>query len=178
MEEVYRHPPFDPRRLKPTELDPVVGPIDRAFGTNFRIETSEGWYVERRGLGAVEGESIESRPFPSVVKAQRTGWFLEPRPLHRRLRRMVDGVAIVMLLTLLYLALAPGFDALNIPTFGTKSVRLGLLDYPLLGLIVVPLILMPLILRLTVNVGDLRRQTNIMADERLRLEVDVDHVDS
>ena len=26
---------------------------------------------------------------------------------------------------------------------------------------------MPLILRLTVNVGDLRRQTNIMADERL-----------
>ena len=178
MEEVYRHPPFDPRRLKPTELDPVVGPIDRAFGTNFRIETSEGWYVERRGLGAVEGESIESRPFPSVVKAQRTGWFLEPRPLHRRLRRMVDGVAIVMLLTLLYLALAPGFDALNIPTFGTKSVRLGLLDYPLLGLIVVPLILMPLILRLTVNVSDLRRQTNIMADERLRLEVDVDHVDS
>ena len=130
MEEVYRHPPFDPRRLKPTELDPVVGPLDRDFGTNFRIETSEGWYVERRGLGAVKGESIESRPFPSVVKAQRTGWFLEPRPLHRRLRRMVDGVAIVMLLTLLYLALAPGFDALNIPTFGTKSVRLGLLDYP------------------------------------------------
>ena len=36
MEEVYRHPPFDPRRLKPTELDPVVGAIDRAFGSNFR----------------------------------------------------------------------------------------------------------------------------------------------
>jgi hypothetical protein len=178
MEEMYRHPPFDPRRLKPTELDPVVGPIDRAFGSEFRIETTEGWFVERRGLGDVQGESIESRPFPSVVKAQRTGWFLEPRPLHRRLRRMVDGVGIVMLLTLLYLALAPGFDALNIPTFGTNSVRLGLLDYPLLGLIVVPLILLPLVLRLTVNVGDLRRQTNIMADERLRLEVDIDEVRS
>jgi hypothetical protein len=178
MEEMYHHPPFDPRRLKPTELDPVVGPIDRAFGSEFRIETTEGWFVERRGLGDVQGESIESRPFPSVVKAQRTGWFLEPRPLHRRLRRMVDGVGIVMLLTLLYLALAPGFDALNIPTFGTNSVRLGLLDYPLLGLIVVPLILLPLVLRLTVNVGDLRRQTNIMADERLRLEVDIDEVRS
>ena len=78
MEEVYRHPPFDPRRLKPTELDPVIGPIDRAFGSDFRIETAEGWYVERRGLGDVEGESIESRPFPSVVKAQRPGGFSSP----------------------------------------------------------------------------------------------------
>ncbi len=178
MEELYRHPPFDPRRLKPTELDPVVGPIDRAFGSNFRIETAEGWFVERRGLPDTGGDDLESRAFPSVVKAQRMGWFLEPRPLHRRLRRMVDSVGVVMLLTLLYLALAPGFDALNIPTFGTQSVRLGLLDYPLLGLIVVPLILLPLVLRLAVNVTDLRRQTHIMQDEALRLDIDVDHVNS
>ena len=178
MEEVYRHPPFDPRRLNPSELEPVTGIIDRTFGANFRIETAEGWFVERRGLPNADAGALESRPFPSAVKAQRTGWFLEPRPLHRRLRRMVDGVAAMMLLTLLYLALAPGFDALNIPTFGTDSVRLGLLDYPLLGLIVVPLILTPLVLRLAVNVGDLRRQTNIIADDELNLVVNVDHVTS
>lgn len=178
MEEVYRHPPFDPRRLNPSELKPVTGTIDRTFGSDFRIETAEGWFVERRGLPDADAGALETRPFPSAVKAQRTGWFLEPRPLHRRLRRMVDGVAATMLLTLLYLALAPGFDALNIPTFGTDSVRLGLLDYPLLGLIVVPLILTPLVLRLAVNVGDLRRQTNIIADDELNLVVNVDHVTS
>ena len=176
MEEVYRHPPFDPRRLDASELEPVTGVIDRRFGANVRIETSEGWFVERRGLADVDDGALESRPFPSAVKAQRSGWFLEPRPLHRRLRRMVDGVAAVMLITLLYLALAPGFDALNIPTFGTNSVRLGLLDYPLLGLIVVPLILMPLVLRLGANVSDLRRQTHIIADDELTLDVLVDDV--
>ena len=173
MEELYRHPPFDPRRLNPMELDPVKGPIDRKFGADLRIETEEGWFVERRGLGASPAAVIEDRPYPSVVKAQREGWFLEPRPLHRRLRRMVDGVAALMLLTLLYLALAPGFDALDIPTIGTESVRLGLLDYPLLGLIVVPLILLPLVLRLTANVGDLRRQSNIIADEALTLTAEL-----
>jgi len=178
MKELYRHPPFDPRRLNAKELAPVQGPIDRNFGANLRIETEEGWFVERRGLNDLAEDALESRPFPSVVPAQRQGWFLEPRPLHRRLRRMVDGVAALMLLTLLYLALAPGFDALDIPTVGTDSVRLGLLDYPLLGLIVVPLILLPLVLRLTANVSDLRRQTNIIADEVLSLEVDVEHVSS
>ena len=178
MEEHYRHPPFDPRRLNPTALEPVSGPVDRRFGANLRIETEEGWFVERVGLDDVDHEALEFRPFPSVVRAQREGWFLEPRPLHRRLRRMVDGVACLMLLTLLYLALAPGFNALNIPTIGTNSVRFGLLDYPLLGLIVVPLILMPLVLRLTANVGDLRRQTNIMADQDLDLQIVVDHVGS
>lgn len=177
MEEVYRHPPFDPRRINPAELQPVIGPIDRAFGSDFRIETVEGWFVERRGLPEVKSRALETRSFPSVVKAQRTGWFLEPRPLHRRLRRMVDGVAVLMLLTLLYLALAPGFDALDIPTFGTDSVRLGLLDYPLLGLVVVPLILLPLVLRLAVNVSDLRRQTSIMADEGLHLDLEVKVID-
>ncbi|MBD40516.1 MAG: hypothetical protein CMB11_09170 [Euryarchaeota archaeon] len=178
MEELYRHPPFDPRRLNPKELDPVKGTIDRDFGANLRIETEEGWFVERRGLDAVAPAAIEDRPYPSVVKAQREGWFLEPRTLHRRLRRMVDGVAALMLLTLLYLALAPGFDALDIPTIGTESVRLGLLDYPLLGLIVVPLILLPLVLRLTANVGDLRRQSNIIGDEELTLTAELDVANS
>lgn len=178
MEELYRHPPFDPRRLNPKELDPVKGAIDREFGANLRIEAEEGWFVERRGLDAIAAGAIEDRPYPSVVKAQREGWFLEPRPLHRRLRRMVDGVAALMLLTLLYLALAPGFDALDIPTIGTESVRLGLLDYPLLGLIVVPLILLPLVLRLTANVGDLRRQSNIIGDEELTLTAEIDVANS
>ena len=177
MEEVYRHPPFDPRRLKPTELDPVIGPIDRALVRTFELKPQKVGMSSGEDLATSRANPLNRGRIPASSRLSAPDGFSSP-PLHRRLRRMVDGVAIVMLLTLLYLALAPGFDALNIPTFGTNSVRLGLLDYPLLGLIVVPLILTPLILRLTVNVGDLRRQTNIMADEQLRLEVDVEHVDS
>ena len=55
-------------------------------------------------------------------------------------------------------------SSLGLPTFGTGKIRLGLLDYPILAVIVVPLMVTPIILRVGANLGDLRRQKEFLAN--------------
>ena len=47
---------------------------------------------------------------------------------------------------------------MGIPVYGTGKVRVGLLDYPFLAVVIVPLMLVPIVLRIAANLSDLRRQ--------------------
>ncbi len=143
-------------------------------GGDLKIESSDGWLIERSVGRAHCGGDVDEEAWPRVVTTQREGWYLQPHPLHRGIRRAIDGIALLMLLTLLYLFIAPGLELVGITPWGTNSVRLGLLDYPLLGLVVVPVILLPLVLRIGVNVTELRRQRALMDDEDLSIMVEID----
>ena len=48
--------------------------------------------------------------------------------------------------------------------FGTGKIRLGLLDYPVLAIVVVPLLITPIILRIAANLSDLNRQKEFLSN--------------
>ena len=169
-----RYPPFESRRLNPSHLPMVEAATSSNVGGDLKIESSDGWLIERSVGRAHCGGDVDEEAWPRVVTTQREGWYLQPHPLHRGIRRAIDGIALLMLLTLLYLFIAPGLELVGITPWGTNSVRLGLLDYPLLGLVVVPVILLPLVLRIGVNVTELRRQRALMDDEDLSIMVEID----
>ena len=63
---------------------------------------------------------------------------------------------------------------IGIPTFGTRSVRLGLLDYPLLATIVVPMMLIPILMRIGANFHDLRRQNSFLKETPPSPEIEIE----
>jgi hypothetical protein len=69
---------------------------------------------------------------------------------------------MVLLLGLGYLSIEPLLDAMGIPGVGTGTVRIGLLDYPALTLIIVPLLLAPLLFRAGANFFDLVNQRSFL----------------
>ena len=173
-----RHPPFESRRIDPSKLPVAESTTSSEFGADVLVGRQDGWFLERNVGRKYAGGEVDTTPWPRTVIQQRKGWYLLPHPLHRSIRRMIDAIAVVMLVTLLYLFLAPGMELVGVPVFGTQSVRLGLLDYPLLGLVVVPVILLPLVLRMALNVTDLRRQRKLMNDDELELTVETKVVDA
>ena len=155
--ERIRFPPFGtdlwiPEHLPITEIESV----EKDPPPGFLVGNHESWFVERivegKSTGVFDGES------PSIVERQRTGWYLLPHPIHATARKFITYSVSILLISLLYLAFTPAMENVGIPTFGTKSLRLGLLDYPLLAVIVVPLTMIPIFLRIGANLGDLRRQ--------------------
>ena len=100
--------------------------------------------------------------FDQIVKAQRRGWYITPHPIHSKTRSMVNMAVILLLASLVYLFVSPILSSLGIPTFGTKNIRFGLLDYPILGVFIVPIVMTPIILKVIANIGDLRKQRNFL----------------
>ncbi len=169
-----RFPPFESRRLNPSDLPVVHSTTPSNVGGNVRLESLDGWLIERVvDQPAIDGE-ICPEPWPRMVTVQRTGWYLQAHPMHRIIRKAIDGIALLMLFTLLYLFLSPGLELVGVEAWGTKSVRLGLLDYPILGLVVVPIIMLPLVLRVGINVTELRKQRNLMGDQNLDIDVHIE----
>lgn len=168
-----RYPPFDDKRLNAhaapifekeiaselndDEIQKVLPP--------YLIQSTEGWLVERIIVdqdGASYDTSTEvstdTQPFVELVKQQRRGWYILPNRLHRIARRMISAAVVLLLSTLVYLFLEPLLSSVGIPSIGTKSLQIGLLDYPVLSVIVVPIMMLPLLLRLVANFIDLKRQ--------------------
>ena len=100
----------------------------------------------------------DHRPFVQLIEKQRKGWYILPNRLHGYARQMINIAVILLLSTLVYLFLEPLLSAMGIPSFGTKSMQIGLLDYPILSVIVVPILMLPILLRLIANFIDLKRQ--------------------
>ena len=108
--------------------------------------SEEGWMIERKIINA-NGEDFEqstackkdTRPFVQLIEKQRKGWYILPNRLHGYARQMINIAVILLLSTLVYLFLEPLLSAMGIPSFGTKSMQIGLLDYPILSVIVVPI---------------------------------------
>ena len=168
-----RYPPFDDKRII-ADAAPVSEKILERDLTDeevmkhlpsYKIESKEGWVLERM-IRSDSGEIFPSsttnrtdeRPFVELVNQQRRGWYILPNNLHRYARDMINVAVILLLSTLVYLFIEPLLSEIGIPSVGTKSMQIGLLDYPILSIIVVPIMLLPIALRLVANFIDLKRQ--------------------
>ena len=86
---------------------------------------------------------------------------------------MVNMAVILLLASLVYLFISPILSSLGIPTFGTKNIRFGLLDYPVLGIFIVPVVMTPLVIKIIANIGDLRRQRNFLLSMPTKPKIEV-----
>ncbi|MBL6891993.1 MAG: hypothetical protein ISR20_00230 [Candidatus Poseidonia sp.] len=181
LEEIQRirYPPFEASRWIPAAL-PIaqrritLGSFDSAEdaqsflnvkGPSVHIGDEDSWLIQRSyRYGTDEmfpiGEApfLEHEVYPNVVYRQRQGWYLIPNPIHNILRKFINAVVVVLLLSLTYLFLSPVLIFLSVPVYGIETVRWGLLDYPSLAVFVIPLIFAPLVTRVVANLLDLRRQ--------------------
>jgi hypothetical protein len=195
VQHSVKYPPFEAHRLVASELpiskkcETICEEIDQQQAIelvtksipSFKIGEKTGWLVERRYL--FDGNTIKNEVYehgivddsewPIVVEKQRRGWYLTPHPVHATARKFINGVVYILLITLLYLFIEPILSALGIPGIGTGTVRIGLLDYPLLALIVGPLFFIPLIMRVTANFGDLRRQKLFLQNPPSNPEIEI-----
>ncbi len=178
-----RYPPFEASRWIPSAL-PIaqrtasIGDFEskaeaQSFlntkGPSVQIGEEDSWLIERSyRYGEDELHPIselavlEHETFPNVVYRQRQGWYLIPNPIHNILRKFINGVVVILLLSLAYLFISPILIFLSIPVYGIETVRWGLLDYPSLAVVVVPLIFAPLIVRVCANLLELRRQNSFL----------------
>ncbi|MGB1955525.1 MAG: hypothetical protein ACPHUK_08010 [Candidatus Poseidoniaceae archaeon] len=168
-----RYPPFDHQRWKPS-IVPIINEKVKMNLTNeqikqsyppFRINSEEGWLLERTIVSedGIEWDGttsnfVDNSEFVNLVDQQRKGWYIIPNNLHSVARRLINFAVILLLMTLTYLFVEPILSSLGIPSLGTQSIRLGLLDYPVLTVVVVPFLLMPLLLRMVANFLDLKKQ--------------------
>tara|TARA_B100001094_G_scaffold333033_1_gene408025 strand:- start:1240 stop:2319 length:1080 start_codon:yes stop_codon:yes gene_type:complete len=155
-----RYPPFEPDKLNPRHI-PIVEysfDIDGKVVPPFRLGSEDSWIVERIIDGEYDIDSEYHGESPQIIEKQRTGWYLIPHPIHAKVRQYINLLVVGLLLSLFYLFTTPIQSSLGIPTWGTGSIRFGLLDYPLLTVIIIPLMITPIVLRVLANLGDLRRQ--------------------
>lgn len=168
-----RYPPFDDKRIHPKSA-PISEKVVETNLTKdevmrrlppYKISSSDGWLIERiiedetgKGFEGITKSLEDEGEFVKLVAEQRTGWYILPNNLHRYSRNMVSAAVILLLSTLVYLFIEPILSELGIPSFGTKSVQVGLLDYPILSIIVVPVLMLPIVLRIIANFIDLKRQ--------------------
>ena len=168
-----RYPPFDHHRWKAESVPTIEEKVHTNLTTEqikkrypeFVIQSEEGWLLERSFVSDDKEQwnrnpsvLLDESPFVNLVDQQRNGWYIIPNNLHSVARRLIHFAVILLLVTLTYLFIEPILSVIGLPSLGTKSIRLGLLDYPILSIVVVPFLLMPLLLRMIANFMDLRKQ--------------------
>ncbi|MDG1557209.1 MAG: hypothetical protein P8Q98_05365, partial [Candidatus Poseidoniaceae archaeon] len=186
LEQRVRYPPFEPGRFAPDTLPIATSTIEIAEDVqpsdvvdylsnqppSFQLGTENNWIVEQRYTFEDEifddsnikrtKEYVEYREIPRIVKRHRQGWYLTPNPVHKVVRQFMSFSVVVLLLSLAYLFIEPILSSMGIPGVGTGTVRIGLLDYPALAIVVVPLLFAPLILRVAANFVDLVSQRKFL----------------
>ena len=168
-----RYPPFDHHRWKAESVPIIEEKVHTNLTTEqikkrypeFVIQSEEGWLLERSFVSDDKEQwngnpsvLLDESAFVNLVDQQRNGWYIIPNNLHSVARRLIHFAVILLLVTLTYLFIEPILSVIGLPSLGTKSIRLGLLDYPILSIVVVPFLLMPLLLRMIANFMDLRKQ--------------------
>ena len=168
-----RYPPFDHHRWKAESVPIIEEKVHTNLTTEqikkrypeFVIQSEEGWLLERSFVSDDKEKwngnpsvLLDESAFVNLVDQQRNGWYIIPNNLHSVARRLIHFAVILLLVTLTYLFIEPILSVIGLPSLGTKSIRLGLLDYPILSIVVVPFLLMPLLLRMIANFMDLRKQ--------------------
>ena len=188
LEERIKYPPFESYRYKPELLPIAVSRTDisenlsesealetiRNLPPPFRIGKKSGWLVERRYKYNDETlkldeehaqEMLEAVPRDSVVHKQRTGWYLTPNVIHKQARSIMNFSVLVLLIALTYLFLEPVLSVWGVPSIGTGRVRFGLLDYPVLAVVVVPILFVPIFMRIGANFSDLVKQRKFLRSQ-------------
>ena len=140
----------------------------------FRIGHKSSWLVERRYKfnnstlkldEAHAQEMLEAAPRDSIIHKQRTGWYLTPNIVHKHARKIMNVSVSILLLALTYLFIEPLLSAWGVPSIGTGRVRFGLLDYPVLAVVVVPILFIPILMRVTANFTDLIKQRKFLRSQ-------------
>ena len=161
-----RWPPFDPDTVRASEL-PLATEIFRVTNEtpcNIHIGQETGFHIKRMVLDTsekysdcLEWETLTGR-IPRRVERERSGWFLLPSKLHRQSRRLIPFAVVGIITSLAIHAFEPVLVNLGIVDDSfAGSVRLGLLDYPILLLLFLPIFFFPILLRLIASVWDFRR---------------------
>ena len=185
LEQRIRFPPFESYRFIPSRLPIAKNTIDLESGNkeelletlsnrvpSFRLGSEDTWIIEQRYLldekpiddSQIERSNhlLESSKKPLAVNKQRQGWYLTPNPIHSAVRRFISKAVIVLLIALGYLFIEPVLSSYGIPGIGTGTIRIGLLDYPILAVVILPLLFSPLALRVGANLADLVQQQNFV----------------
>jgi len=195
LEERVKYPPFESYRFKPellptavkkTEINENISKTDayeaiRKMPPPFRIGNKSSWLVERRYTFNDETlkldeqhaqEMLEAVPEDSIVDRQRNGWYLTPNVIHKQARKIMNFSVTVLLFALTYLFLEPLISNWGIPSVGTGRVRFGLLDYPLLAVVVVPILFVPIFMRVGANFSDLIKQRRFLKSQPKAPKID------
>ena len=139
---------------------------------SFKLGEDDEWLVEQRYLldgKPVDDTNIKRNDFhlenskpPLIINKQRRGWYLTPNPIHSAVRNYISKTVIILLVALGYLFVEPILSSFGVPGIGTGTIRIGLLDYPVLAIIIVPLLFSPLVLRVGANFADLLQQRKFL----------------
>ncbi len=168
VEVSLRWPPFDPETVRASGL-PVGQEVFRItknseIPCNFNIGQESGFHLKRAVIQA-RGDHSNAREWktlteriPRRVERERSGWFLVPSKLHRQSRRLIPFAVVGIIATLAIHSFEPALVNWGIVDESfAGSVRLGLLDYPILLLLFLPIFFVPIMMRLGASIWDFRR---------------------
>ncbi|MCH2637065.1 MAG: hypothetical protein MKZ56_01675 [Candidatus Thalassarchaeum sp.] len=168
VEIQLRWPPFDPDTVIASEL-----PIAREYfrltdetitPCSVQVGSESGFHIHRRiirmssGLSECRDWVTLTERIPGRVERERRGWFITPSKLHRDSRRLIPFAVLGIIASLAIHAFEPALvNSGWVDGSFAGSVRLGLLDYPVLLLIFLPIFFIPIMMRLTASIWDFRR---------------------
>ena len=175
VEIKLRWPPFDSHAVIASEL-PIAQVFFRLTDSsetpcNAEIGSESGFHVHRNVVELSQGLSnsrewrVLSKRIPGRVERERRGWFLLPNKMHRTSRKLIPYAVVGIIASLAIHAFEPALVNWGIVDQSfAGSVRLGMLDYPLLLLIFLPIFFIPMMIRLFASVWDFRRTRKFRAD--------------
>ncbi|MDP6845045.1 MAG: hypothetical protein QF722_05785 [Candidatus Thalassarchaeaceae archaeon] len=170
-----RWPPFDPDTVIATEL-PIATECFRLTEeteTPCEVEIGDesGFHIHRRiirlssGLSQCRDWVTLTNRIPGRVERERKGWYLSPSKMHRKSRRLIPFAVIGIIASLAIHAFEPALVNWGwVDGSFAGSVRVGLLDYPVLLLIFLPVFFIPIMMRLLASVWDFRRTRKFRSD--------------
>jgi len=168
VEIQLRWPPFDPDTVIASEL-PIAREYFRLSEETdtpcaVKIGDESGFHVHRNIIRLSSGlaECLDwvtlSDRIPGRVERERKGWFITPSKMHRDSRRLIPFAVIGIIASLAIHAFEPALVNWGwVDGSFAGSVRLGLLDYPVLLLIFLPIFFIPIMMRLLASVWDFQR---------------------
>ena len=175
VEIKLRFPPFDPDTVLASELPIAHEYFLLAEGSEppcaVQIGDENGFHIHRNIIQLPSGISdcrdwvTLSERIPGRVERERKGWFLLPSRMHRKSRKLIPFAVIGIIASLVVHAFEPALVNWGVVDGSfAGSVRLGLLDYPILLLIFLPIFFIPLMMRLLASVWDFRRTRKFRTD--------------
>tara|TARA_B100001996_G_C18638537_1_gene584671 strand:- start:117 stop:1238 length:1122 start_codon:yes stop_codon:yes gene_type:complete len=184
VEISFRWPTFDPETVNPSALPigkKVFGLEGEVVPCEFSIGRKSSFHISRKIVDLSEPLSDSEKwvtltdRIPRRINRERRGWFLTPSRMHRISRKLIPYAVIGIITSLAIHAFEPGLvNSGIIDGSFAGSVRLGLLDYPVLLLIFLPVFFIPIVLRVAASVWDFQRTRIFRLDAPAPPSVDIE----
>ena len=172
-----RYPPFDRDSANPELIKPVECLLKTEIKNPIKIGTKSSWYAHWTPLEKDQIANAVDLPMSNtpddLIISKRKGWFIKPDPLHK-ISRQILPYGVFTIFAALSAQAFFGSMLEDIPLIGwilSEPVSLGPLDYPAILFVAFPIFIVPIFLRVTSNLRDLRKQKSWLSDPILPLEV-------